>query len=153
MSSGEQRFELPRGVREIEVRTGFAQVHIRSNGNLPLERIEILRILADAGISHKYLKLTLDGLAFIIADSQVDETKQALSNAGVDFEMNPGRSLILVHAIGMREEPGMLAKILQAATASGVSVDHIGDMHDKMFMVLRDEVAEDTASRIRNATL
>ena len=143
MTNAEQRFELPRGVREIEVRHGFAQVHVRVSGDLAAQRIEILRLLADAGISHKYLKLTIDGLAFIITDAQVEETKAALSKANAKFELNLGRSVILVHAIGMREEPGMLAKILQAATAAGVSPDHIGDMHDKMFMVVRTDSLQD----------
>jgi len=135
MASAEQRFELPRGVRDIEIRHGFAQVHVRVSGDLAAQRIEVLRLLAEAGISHKYLKLTPDGLAFIITDGQVDQTRATLDKAGVDYELNTGRSVILVHAVGMREEPGMLARILQAATASGVNADHIGDMHDKMFMV------------------
>jgi len=65
----------------------------------------------------------------------VDQTRATLDKVGVDYELSTGRSVILVHAVGMREEPGMLARILQAATASGVNADHIGDMHDKMFIV------------------
>lgn len=153
MAVEERQFELQRGVSEVEVRHGFAQAHVCLKGDLASARIAILEALAEAGVSHKYLKLTQDGLAFIITESQVADTREVLDKAGVEYELNSGRSLVMVHAIGMREEPGMLATILEAAVASGVSADHIGDMHDKMFMVVRGELAEDAAARFRDVLM
>lgn len=147
----ESQFESQRGVSRVEVRHGFAQVHVPlGSENLTLRRIEVLRILAEAGVSHKYLKLTLDGLAFIISGEQVERARGALEAHGIGYELNPDRSVILVHAIGMREEAGMIASILQAAIASGVHIDHIGDMHDKMFMVVEDHQAQEAAERLRS---
>jgi aspartokinase len=140
--------ETRRGISEVEVRHGFAQIHLDlGREDLAARRISLLGLLADAGISHKYLQLTRSGLAFIITEEQVDAIRIALD--GRPYELNLERSIVLVNAVGMREERGMIASILQAAIASGVQIDHIGDMHNKMFMVVRGDVAEETAERFR----
>jgi aspartokinase len=143
-------FEVRRGVTRIEVQHGFAQAHVLLGaGDLPAKRITVLGALAAAGVSHKYLKLTQDGLAFIFTADGEQEVGRVLGGIGVPFEINNGRSLVLVHAVGMREEPGMIASILEAAIGNGVAIDHVGDMHDKMFIVLASESAESTAEKFR----
>jgi len=151
MSPDGLQFETPRGVSKIEVRHGFAQIHINLDArDLPAARVHILRVLAEAGVSHKYLQLTQSGLALVIAEDDASLAEEVLKAAGVDFTLSKGRSLVLVHAVGMREEPGMIATILQAAIASGVQIDHIGDMHNKMFLVVQGGMAEETAQRFRS---
>jgi len=143
-------FEAPRGVTEIEVSHGFAQVQTHLGGqDLAATRLQVLKLLADSNISHKYLQLTPEGLAFVIRDAQVVPAIEVLSAAGFKFELHEGRSIILVKAPGIWEEKGMIASVMEAAIASGVEVDHVGDMHDRMYMVVRGEVAEDTAAKFR----
>ena len=143
-------FEAPLGVSEIKVRHGFAQIYVSvGKHDVATKRIEVLRILAEAEISHKYLQLTQDGLALIITEAQVPETEKALQDAGVKYELNPGRSIVLVKANGLWEEKGMIASVVEAAIATGVQVDHVGDMHDRMYMVVKGEVAEETAEKFR----
>ncbi|HEY3779696.1 MAG TPA: hypothetical protein VGL56_01335 [Fimbriimonadaceae bacterium] len=150
MQAGQTQFEAPRGVSEIEVRHGFAQVHfVLGSRELTIKRLEVLKVIAEAGVSHKYLQLTQNGLALIIAEAQVAEMEELLNKAGITFELNKGRSMILVKSIGLWEEPGTIASIVEAAIASGVQVDHVGDMHDRMYMVVKGEVAEDTAAKFR----
>jgi aspartokinase len=150
VQAGQTQFEAPRGVSEIEVRHGFAQVHFSLGGQeLAVKRLEVLRVIAEAGISHKYLQLTQNGLAFIITEAQVPEMESVLREASIAFELNKGRSMVLVKSIGLWEEEGTIASIVEAAIASGVQVDHVGDMHDRMYMVVKGEVAEDTAAKFR----
>ncbi len=47
----------------------------------------------------------------------------------------------------------MIASVMEAAISSGVEVDHVGDMHDRVYMVVRGEIAEDTAARFREELL
>lgn len=146
----ETQFEAQRGVSEVEVLHGFAQVHVPLGaGDIMQKRIHVLGILAENGISHKYLKLTQDGLAFIIREDQCEQVSTVLGNARIPFELNEGRSVVLVKAIGMWEERGMIASVLEAAIASGVHIDHVGDMHDRLFLVVQGELAEKTATNFR----
>lgn len=147
-------FEAPRGVTEVEVSHGFAQVQIwLGRPDLVLARIEALRVIAEAGISHKYLQLIPDGLALIIRDAQVSQLLEVLKAAKLKFDLNEGRSMILVKAPGIWEEKGMIASVMEAAISAGVEVDHVGDMHDRVYMVVRGEIAEDTAARFREQLL
>jgi aspartokinase len=146
----DNQFEAPRGVTEVSVSPGFAQVKIHvGRQDVVAARIEALRVLAEAGISHKYLQLTPEGLALIIRDDQVFKTKEALAAAKVNFELNEKRSLVLVSAPGIWEEKGVIASIMEAAIRSGVEVDHVGDMHDRMYMVIAGDVAVEAADRFR----
>jgi hypothetical protein len=154
MNTHGMMFEAPRGVTEVEVTHGFAQVQIwLGRPDLVLARIETLRLIGDAGVSHKYLQLAPDGLALIVRDAQVAQLSQVLKTAGIKFDLNEKRSMILVKAPGIWEEKGMIASIMEAAISAGVEVDHVGDMHDRMYMVVRGEVAEDTAAKFRELLL
>ncbi len=105
MNTHGMMFEAPRGVTEVEVSHGFAQVQIwLGRPDLVLARIEALRVIAEAGISHKYLQLIPDGLALIIRDAQVAPLLEVLKAAELKFDLNEGRSMILVKAPGNWEE-------------------------------------------------
>lgn len=147
-------FEAPRGVSEVEVRHGFAQIHVPvGQHDLTLKRLRALQVLAEAGISHKYLQLSQNGLSLIITEAQSPETEDALKKAGIKFELHKCRSIILVRAIGLWDESGTIASIVAAAVTAGVQVDHVGDMHDRMYLVVKGEVAEDTAAKFRDLLL
>jgi aspartokinase len=154
MSPEQIQFEAPQGVTEIEVSHGFAQVQFRLERNaLATARLSVLKLLSDEGVSHKYLQLTPDGLAMVVKDQQVQKVKDVLAKFSFDYDMNEGRSIILVKAPGIWEKKGMVASIMEAAIDSGVEVDHVGDMHDRMYMVVRGEVAESTAAKFREQLL
>lgn len=42
----------------------------------------------------------------------------------------------MVHAVNIRDEEGLIAKIIKAAISTSAHVDHIGDMHDRLLMVV-----------------
>lgn len=146
----ETEFEKKRGVSNIEVRRGFAQVHVSDlEGDLVLERLRVLRAIADADINIDFLKLTPSGLSFLAAEDRAETVHLALAGAGVSFVAQKSRSIVLVHAVNMRDEEGLIASIVQAAIASRAIVDHIGDMHDRLLMVLDSADAERLAARLR----
>src|SRR5512133_342954 len=95
-------FEIRPGVNLVEVRHGHAQAHIF---DLPApvmdERLRVLKAVADAGISIDFLKLTENGLAFIVDESDEKALKDTLTAAGVKNEVWAGVSIVLVHAVNM----------------------------------------------------
>lgn len=130
-------FERQRGVALVEVRDGFAQVHVSQLGDSLMERrLLVLRAIAEAGVSLDFLKLTQSGLAFVIPDGRSGDAEAALRPLGVRFSVRAGRSIVLAHAVNMRDEEGLIARIVGAAITASVRVDHIGDMHDRVLMVV-----------------
>ncbi len=138
----ETAFEKQRGIGQVEVRGGFAQVHIsRLSEPIHPQRLLVLKAVAEAGVSVDFLKLTPSGLSFVISDGNAAEVETALSPMGIRHSIRKDRCVVLVHAVNMRDEEGLTARVVQQAIASGAIVDHISDMHDRMLIVADSKYA------------
>ncbi|MCW5941119.1 MAG: hypothetical protein KIS66_02745 [Fimbriimonadaceae bacterium] len=141
--ASETLFERRRGISRVEVRSGLAQVHVGPLGEpLMARRLDVLRVIAAAGISIDFLKLTQSGLSFIIPAERSEATEATLAATDLRYTVRAGRSIVLAHAVNMRDEEGLIARIVRSAIEEGVEVDHIGDMHDRVLMVVPDDAAE-----------
>jgi aspartokinase len=151
MNSGQQiEFEKPRGISRVDVRSGFAQVQISGLPNPLAEcRLAALKAVAEAGIGIDFLKLTQSGLSFMIAESQSGLAEKALAKAGIRSEIHRGRSVVLIHAVNLRDEEGLLAKLVSQAVGSGVEIEHLSDMHDRLLLVTGEEDAARLADQFR----
>lgn len=140
----ETGFEKTRGVSRVEVKSGFAQVHVRELTEPIMDaRLSVLKSIANAGISIDFLKLTPDGLSCIITEAQSEKAAEALKSANVEYAVATGRSVLLVFAVNMRDEEGLIAQVVQEAIRSGKAIEHISDMHDRMLLVTLSEHAND----------
>lgn len=139
----ETAFEKQRGIGLVEVRTGFAQVHV-SELPTPVHegRLTVLKAVAEIGISMDFLKLTPSGVSFIIANGNSADVENALRPLGFRSTIRKDRSVVLVHAVNMRDEEGLTARVVQKAIATGAIVDHISDMHDRMMIVVEAKYAD-----------
>lgn len=147
----ETSFEKQRGVSRVEVRTGFAQVHVSElEGDVMKGRLEVLESVHAAGISLDFLKLTPTGMSFLIPEGRSDAMQEVLTQTGSKFSIKRPRSIVLVHAVNIRDEEGMIARIVKTLIESGTEVDHLGDMHDRMLVVIPSEDAERVAERFRD---
>ncbi|MHB8636252.1 MAG: hypothetical protein ACYC96_07245 [Fimbriimonadaceae bacterium] len=145
----ETDFEKRRGVSRIEVRDGFAQVHASRIPEPLMEgRLAVLQLVADARVSIDFLKLTPSGLSFLIPDANGPAIDRALKGSDVHATVRPGRSILLVHAVNMRDEEGLIARIVKEVIASGARMDHISDMHDRMLVVVHTEDADPLRKRL-----
>ncbi len=149
--SAETEFEKRRGVSRVEVRHGFAQVHIsRIPNDVMTERLRILDLVAKAGISIDFLKLTPSGMSFLIPEPTAHQMDLVLEPCGDHFTVREERSIVLVYAVNIRDEEGLIAGMVHTAIANGIRVDHIGDMHDRMLMVVKKSEAEKLATLIKD---
>ena len=103
-------FEKPRGVSRVEVRDGFAQAIVDSVVG-DSRRIEILKAIASAGVSLDFLKLAPDGLSFLVPTEKAQIVDGALKNLGASYAIKSPRSIVMVHAVNMRDEEGLIAQI------------------------------------------
>lgn len=139
----ELAFEKQRGISQIEVRDGFAQVHISQiKESIHEHRLQVLKAVREAAVSVDFLKFTPSGLSFLIAESHSGDIERALEPLKLHCSIRKGRCVILVHAVNMRDEEGLTAQVVQRAIASGAIVDHISDMHDRMLIVAEMKYAE-----------
>ncbi|MBX3096059.1 MAG: hypothetical protein KF812_04290 [Fimbriimonadaceae bacterium] len=146
----ETEFEKPRGINRVEVRKGLARVHVsRLSEPLAEHRLLVLRAVADAQISIDFLKFTPTGLSFIVPISGAEVVETALRDRGWTYSLKPDRSVVLVHAVNMRDEVGLMAQIIAEALTGDAVLEHLGDMHDRLLVVLPDDEAEALAERLR----
>lgn len=139
-AGSETEFEKRRGVSRLEVRDGFAQVHVsQMEGEVMRVRLFVLQAVADAGISIDFLKLSPSGMSFLVPEDQGEAVRVAIQRCNVHFSIRAPRSILLVHAVNIRDEEGMIASLVQRLIGLGVHVDHLGDMHDRILMVLKSE--------------
>ena len=145
----ETDFEKRRGVSRVEVRDGFTQVHASRICEPLMEgRLAVLQRVADARVSIDFLKLTPSGLSFLISEAQSEAIEKAFQGCEAHVTIRHGRSVVLVHAVNMRDEEGLIARVVQEVIASGARMDHISDMHDRMLVVVHTEDAEPLRQRL-----
>lgn len=138
----ETAFEKQRGISQVEVRTGYAQVHVSQvRQNIHEHRINVLKAVREAAVSVDFLKLTPSGLSFVISEGHSGDIEKALEPLKLHCSIRRDRCVVLVHAVNMRDEEGLTARIVQKAIASGAIVDHISDMHDRMLIVADNKYA------------
>jgi len=138
----ETAFEKQRGISQVEVRGGFAQVHVsRLPDPVHEHRLQVLKAIAEAGVSVDFLKLTPSGVSFVISENATSEIETALGQFQAKLTIRKDRSVVMVHAVNMRDEEGLTANVVQKAISSGVVIDHISDMHDRMLMVVESKFA------------
>ena len=101
-----------------------------------------MEAVANAGISLDFLKLTPTGISFVIPAEKTQLTSDTLNAEGVTNQLATGRGIVLVHAVNMRDEEGMIAGILRRVIETGITVDHASDMHDRILIVTDAAQAE-----------
>ena len=139
----ETDFEKQRGISRVEVRTGLTQVHVLDlTAPISKHRLKVLKAVANAGISLDFLKLTPTGLSFVIPADKTEAISKTLKSEGITNQLATGRGIVLVHAVNMRDEEGMVAGILRQVIETGITVDHASDMHDRILIVTDEAQAE-----------
>lgn len=142
----ETDFEKRRGISRVEVRDGFTQVHVTGLAEpIAKSRLEVLKHVEVAKVSLDFLKLTPSGMSFVIPSARTSDIDTTLTTAKIQHQMVTDRSIVLVHAVNMRDEEGMVAGIVRRTISAGIAVDHVTDMHDRMLIIL----PKDNASKLQ----
>jgi aspartokinase len=139
-------FEKPRGVSRVEVRDGYAQAFVTAGA-----RLDILRAVSQAGVSIDFLKLAPTSLSFLVPQDRAAALDEALGRIGAKYEIKSPRSVVMVHAVNMRDEEGLIARIVSSAIGTGLTIEHLGDMHDRMLIVLESSDAAKLTQHLRDS--
>ncbi|MEQ1934101.1 MAG: aspartate kinase, partial [Fimbriimonadaceae bacterium] len=109
----------------------------------------VLTLVADSGLSIDFVKLTPGGMAFVVDENQVALIETALESH-LNWTVQGNRSIVTVSAVNIRDEEGLISKVVAAAISCGVTLDHIGDMHDRVLLVTGSAEAETLAKELRD---
>lgn len=145
----ETAFEKQRGVSRVEAREGFCQVHIDALGEpLSERRLEVLRAIAGTGVGIDFLKMTPSGISFLVPEDRSAAVETTLTELQVPHTVRGERSIVMIHAVNIRDEEGLIAEIVSSVIANGGQIDHIGDGHDRLLLVLHREQAQRISAEI-----
>lgn len=146
---GATEFEKARGVNRIEARAGYSGAIVSGLAEPLMEsRLKVLESVQQRGLSIDFLKFTKDGLSFLVSEDKEEVSRHALEGNGCEFELLPDRSILTVHAVNMRDEEGLVAMIVSEVISSGAHIDHMGDMHDRLLIVMSVKDAQDSKKKL-----
>ena len=144
----ETEFERQRGVIETEIREGFALFEVDGlTEPLSDARTSTLQRIAKAGISIDFLKLTSEGLSFVVQENLAGEVSRALE--GLHITHTLGRCVVSAWSPNLRDEEGLAARLVSAVIASGAGLDHVSDMHDRLLFLMDRNGAESALHAIQ----
>lgn len=144
----ETEFERQRGIIETEIREGFALFEVDGLAEpLAESRTKTLERIAKAGVSIDFLKLTSDGLSFVVQESDAPQVTQALDNTRTTH--TPGRCVVSAWSPNLRDEEGLAARLVSAVIASGAVLDHVSDMHDRVLFLMDRNGADSALNAIQ----
>ena len=147
-------FEERRGVNCVEATEGFVQVSLYQLPDpVHSARLKALNAIGEAKVAIDFLKFTVDGLAFLILQKDAQATAQALEAFGAKHIVEANKSLVTVEAVSVRDSEGLVASILATAVETGVELDHIGDSHDRILLVVDEKDAPKLVERLKKKYL
>lgn len=145
----ETEFERALGVNRMEVRKGYSSIELQNLGSDPTEkRLGILRKIEAHGVSLDFLKLTRTGMSFVVLREFLDRVKETLGDE-FDLAIGMNRAVLLVHAINIRDDEGLLARVVSEVLATGAEIHHMGDMHDRLLLVLDESQTDLVVESLR----
>jgi aspartokinase len=78
-------------------------------------------------------------VAVALTRAEAEEVERALNAPDIKVTVQKGRDVVMVYAVNMRDEEGLIAGIVLQAIKSGAAISHISDMHDRVLMVVSKE--------------
>jgi aspartokinase len=144
--------DTPRGVQSVELEEGYALVEVRGLApwEISAKRREALQAIESAGISLDLFKITMDGFSFVVAEPLTDKTQEVLRQAGFQPTVLRDQAILLINTPNVRDADGLLARICSEVISADAEIQHLGDMHTGVMIVLKREEAERARERLEN---
>jgi aspartate kinase len=111
--------------------TARTKVQITFDGTRPgIERDDdLLRAVAEAGVSIDMINICPGLKSFIIGDEDRERLAGLLRQRGHAFELTPGMGKVTVIGSRMRGVPGVMARVARALAGAGITIHQSSDSH------------------------
>jgi aspartate kinase len=112
--------------------------------------LDVLNILAKAGISIDMISLFADRVAFTVADKDAERTEGALHEMGFSCSIMRGCGTVSVVGQIMRGIPGVMSKVVKALRNASVEIVQTSDSHNSISCLVKVEDVERAARALHN---
>lgn len=137
-------FERERGVTQIAVENAVALFTVRADSALV-----VLERLAEARVPINHVKLSTDGLSFVVSENHATACQAALKQANFIYTVQAELAIVRTVAGAMRDLSGVVARIYEALIGVDVSVRLVGDAYDSVFGLVAQADANKAESALR----
>lgn len=138
---GEGRF----GEREMRVITGIAhtpglaQVTVEMGAEDADLELQMFDQLADSRISIDMISIFPERKSFTIKDDHLLQTEAAMKKLGVTYSITDGCAKVSVVGLGMRNLPGVMARVIKALNEKSIRILQTGDSNITISLLIREE--------------
>ncbi len=141
---------------EMEIKGDKPVTGITSRTNVVLLRIApknqqenatalgCFRVLADAGISVDFINVRPELISFMVDEIVAEEAAALLEEAGYNYQLASDFVKVSVVGAGMSGRPGIMARVVEALSAAGVSIYQTTDSHTAISCLIRAQAKEES---------
>lgn len=141
-------FEKHRGLHGVEIRERYANVFVPLSMADSKATLKALGAIRKSQISLDFLKLAGRGISFVCTLDNADSIEQCLKDAGFQPKIIRDRCVLIAYGVNMRDQEGLIAKIVSILAAGTDEIDHLGDMHDRVLAVVPKDQAQELAQTL-----
>lgn len=140
--AGEPRYsvrELNRVVTGIAHTTGLAQVTVEMDADDSERELEMFNRLAEAHISIDLISVFPERKIFTVKSEAAAAAAPILDKLGVKYRVQSGCAKVSVVGLGMRNIPGVMAKVVRALSERHIRILQTGDSNITISLLIREE--------------
>lgn len=138
---GEGRF----GEREMRVitgiahTTGLAQLTVEMGADEAELELKIFESLADLRISIDLISIFPEQKNFTVKEEDLSRAEAVLKKLGVSYRLNAGCAKVAVVGLGMRNLPGVMARVIKALNDKKIRILQSGDSNITISILIQED--------------
>jgi aspartate kinase len=118
---------------------GLAQVNVEMDADEMELQLLMFDLLADNGISIDMISIFPEQKNFTIPEEKLLLTEATLKKLGVKFKITTGCAKVSVVGLGMRNLPGVMARVVKALNQKNIRILQTGDSNITISLLIREE--------------
>lgn len=147
---------------EIEIKGDKPVTGITSRTNVVLLRIApkkqqenatalgCFRVLAEAGISVDFINVRPELISFMVDEAAAEEAADLLEEAGYNYQLASDFVKVSVVGAGMSGRPGIMARVVEALSAAGISIYQTTDSHTAISCLIKAQEKEESLQALHD---
>jgi len=138
---GETRFGRAdfRVITGIAHTPGLAQVSVEMEADDAEKELDMFDRLADKHISIDMISIFPERKCFTITEKDVRQAEKVLQELGLHFKILENCAKVSVVGLGMRNLPGVMARVVKALTKKNIRILQTGDSNITISLLIREQ--------------
>jgi len=104
--------------------------------------LQVFQAMADKGISVDFITVCEEKVIYTVNNSEREEALSILANLGLEVETHPDCAKVAAVGAGMTGVPGVMAKIVEALTESGIKILQSADSYTSIWCLVKQKDME-----------